>query len=136
MVAGELGSGASRKGPRMKFAAVAMDGARPRVFGLGATEAEAEEAALQRMAEADVELDDNGEVPMIACFPVGDAQAKQIAEAMAERDRQVMPPSAPHLVVSQVWDCPARGGAPCEYNHDEDPAHDRCVHCGDPEERK
>lgn len=41
------------------------------------------------------------------------------------------------LTTSDAWQCEARGdGKMCQYNDDEDPAHDSCIHCGDPEERK
>jgi len=34
------------------------------------------------------------------------------------------------------WFCPKSETKLCEYNDDEDPAHDHCLHCGHPEERK
>lgn len=34
------------------------------------------------------------------------------------------------------WYCPASTTHLCQYDNDEDPAHDNCVHCGQPEERK
>ncbi len=49
------------------------------------------------------------------------------------------------LVESTLWKCDSRKmpgsfgktySKPCAYNHDADPAHDSCVFCGEPEERK
>ena len=34
------------------------------------------------------------------------------------------------------WWCPGSKPGVCEYNDEEDPAHDQCLHCGHPEERK
>lgn len=34
------------------------------------------------------------------------------------------------------WYCPKAPQHFCEYNDDEDPIHDYCLHCGFPEERK
>jgi hypothetical protein len=34
------------------------------------------------------------------------------------------------------WRCPRNARGFCEYDDDRDPAHDSCLFCGDPEERK
>ena len=34
------------------------------------------------------------------------------------------------------WYCPRNPTRACEYDSGNDPLHDRCLHCGDPEERK
>ncbi len=39
-------------------------------------------------------------------------------------------------VVGTAWDCPKSSIGLCVYNHIEDHAHDQCVFCGHPEERK
>lgn len=60
-------------------AAVGMNGTYPMVyvFGIGSTKAHAEADALQRMAEADVELV-NGEPPALAFLELTDAQAEAL----------------------------------------------------------
>ena len=45
-------------------------------------------------------------------------------------------PTKPGYVVGKTWDCKESPHLYCEYDDDEDPAHDSCVHCGDPYERK
>lgn len=44
-------------------------------------------------------------------------------------------PTCPHVTLGS-WDCPKSPHGTCEYESDIDPCHDRCVHCGEPEERK
>lgn len=51
-------------------------------------------------------------------------------------EQEEPPSSRPELEVSLMWDCEKSPIGFCEYLGDEDPAHDHCVHCGDPEERK
>lgn len=41
------------------------------------------------------------------------------------------------FVESTLWPCPKSDWTEmCVYDHDNDPTHDTCVFCGDPEERK
>lgn len=40
------------------------------------------------------------------------------------------------IVVTEDWDCTKSPVGKCIYNQFEDPCHDQCLVCGDPEERK
>jgi hypothetical protein len=40
------------------------------------------------------------------------------------------------ISVTEIWDCAKSPVGKCIYNHFEDPCHDWCLVCGDPEERK
>lgn len=40
------------------------------------------------------------------------------------------------IVVTENWDCTKSPVGKCIYNQFEDPCHDHCLVCGDPEERK
>lgn len=40
------------------------------------------------------------------------------------------------ITLGKYWECPESPTGYCIYNHDEDPCHDNCLVCGDPEERK
>jgi hypothetical protein len=40
------------------------------------------------------------------------------------------------LVIGDYWECPESPTGHCVYDRYEDPAHDNCIFCGDPEERK
>jgi hypothetical protein len=51
-------------------------------------------------------------------------------------DKKVPEPTQPGYVVGRTWKCEDSPHTFCEYQEDEDPAHDSCVPCGDPEERK
>lgn len=42
----------------------------------------------------------------------------------------------PEDLVRGYWDCPASPTGTCFYNGPEDPAHDDCLFCHDPRERK
>lgn len=39
-------------------------------------------------------------------------------------------------VCTPFWDCPDSPVGWCVYNHSTEPAHDNCIFCGEPEERK
>lgn len=41
-----------------------------------------------------------------------------------------------HLEIPETWDCEKSPVETCVYNPYEDPCHDQCIFCGDPEERK
>lgn len=38
--------------------------------------------------------------------------------------------------VQGYWECAVAKPKVCAYDHDADPAHDSCIYCGQPEERK
>jgi hypothetical protein len=40
------------------------------------------------------------------------------------------------LVIGDFWECPESPTGFCVYDQYEDPAHDSCIFCGDPAERK
>lgn len=44
--------------------------------------------------------------------------------------------SMPRKFVFGSWDCEKSPTGQCVYNHNMDPAHDDCLFCHDPEERK
>jgi len=47
-----------------------------------------------------------------------------------------LPDNGMFHVVSDFWDCPDSPFGLCSYHNIEDPAHDSCVFCGEPFERK
>ncbi len=85
---------------------------------------EAVEAVQQDMfPRGSVELDNDGQIVIYTGL-------------YTEPGHMVPNPTNIGYVVGETWDCPSSPHLYCEYHEATDPAHDFCVHCGDPCERK
>lgn len=68
---------------------------------------------------------------------IGDINFETVEIVSCESLEVVKPERPPGPITLSIWPC--NNGSPsgwCEYNSEEDPVHDQCVYCGQPEERK
>lgn len=65
-----------------------------------------------------------------------DSKTHRLEYELLELVGVVVDVSPPDLSLGWQWPCPTSPTTRCVYNDNDDPAHDQCLICGDPEERK
>lgn len=86
------------------------------------------EAAEREMQDAEFEYER-------ACLGlINETPPKDVDDLLAEG--ATLPFVSGEVTFGHAWECPDSPTAKCVYHDETDPAHDNCIYCHQPEERK